>query len=216
MHVTDEGLARLERAIMTQTLKDTYGISDAAYELLRVKLERLVTATPSAFGITADRATDDELDPVEAGLRTSARTLAAVLSPSSEDPALWMARSVPNPAMDLRHWQEVLAPRARELPVHELRDIARTLRRGLSIPRTMEVTGHSKRQVERVSHLLGIADWRRQRELSVACEHLEQGLSARESWHAYLDAVDSEDERPGLKTWRRRVSEAQAIVWGRR
>lgn len=214
---SESGLGRLEAAIAKQAVQDMYGIGDSAFTALALKMDRLRTATRKELGVSGGSEQDgygvmvDRADgKVQPSLRTSARQVAAVFAPDGDDPALWVQRAVRNPNLSVAHWREVLKGKKNQPGVDEMRDIARLLRSGLTIKEVAHATGHSTRQVEPLSVVLGVAEWSKEREVRFATDCLAEGLDVHESYRRWQELVP--EPHPDLKTWRRRYKEAAKVL----
>lgn len=217
-----DALDRLMAAVTEQTTKDLLGVSDAAWEALRERLDRLSRATRADLGIHRDRQEDghgtvasaaDERTDASAGfsesLRTSARTVAAVMAPEDADPALFLHETTRNPHLTPADWEEALVPAKNQLDVDELREIAALLRTGATIREVVEATGQSQLQVDRVSALLGRNAWLEERRLRLLCDLAEAGWGMHDAW-AEWDRRSGEPRRSDKQ--RRRVwAEVEAI-----
>ena len=218
----ETGLRKLEAAVARQTVQDACGIGDSAWDALTAKMERLATATPRDLGAYDDRRSDGygqteraertEREPGEReSLRTSAQQIAAIMAPAGEDPALFMARVIANPAMTVSMWRQTLRPAVNQPGVAALTEVARMLRHGWTQAEVMDETGLSARQVERLGRVLGVVEWRKDREVAFATECAEEGMTVTESWNRWCQLVPPY-LAPSLKTWRRRWQDAERIL----
>jgi hypothetical protein len=201
-----EQLEEMGRSIARLMVQNYYRISDDAWSVITRGIWD-ASCTP-----LEDYSPDRTRSSVRVeGLRPFVRNVAAVFSRTDEEAPRVIDAAVSSWEVGLRDWQEILKPRANELPLSVIRDMASCLREGYSAAYVSEKFGVSQRQSERLVKMLGTREWLRDRDVTFACDQIEYGATAQEAYGLLCEST-LEPERPSWSTFQRRWKEAQKIM----